>query len=301
MKGFAYLILSGIFLGTLGIFVKLVGPAISPYLLATIRILAAAGLIYIFLASDNRTKLLKLKEGDFQVFLIAAFFGIVFGFGFFVKSFTLIPVANAVFLMYVYPVVTAILGWMFLEERITQKTVYALAFAMGGIYMIYGQGVNVLASAEGSLYALISGLGFAVFIVSMRYMEKKGHSYWDVVFWPLLLGGIMLLPFNLFEQVTFLPTTFTVVHVAGMVFLSTFLGFLLYARGLKTVQVKHATIIETLAEPASAIFLAWLILGEIVPQYIFIGGFLIILANLIVRSDTKSEHLESTEEHKKRI
>ncbi len=294
-RGMLFLIISGICLSTIGIFIKLLGPSISPFLLASVRILAAAGLIYLFLASERRTKLLELKEGDLHIFLLAGLFGIVFGFGFYVKSLTMIPVANAVFLMYIYPVVTAILARLFLDERIGRYTILALLLSLSGIYLIYGYGVNIVALSEGSMYALIAGLGYSVFIVSMRHMEKKGHSYWDVVFWPLVLGGLMLLPLNLTSGIILLPSANMVLLLAGVVFISTFLGYLFYARGLKTIQAKHATIIENLAEPSAAIFLAWLILGELVPEYVFLGGFLIILANLVVRLDMGED------EHRKKI
>jgi drug/metabolite transporter (DMT)-like permease len=296
MKGLHYLILSGICMGTVGVFVKLIGPDISAFMIASIRILFAAALILAFLVSERRASLLELRRGDFHIFLIAGLFGIVFGFGFFVKAMSLIPVANAVFLMFIYPVITAILARVFLDERLGKYTILALALSFTGIFLIYGQGVNVLASAEGSMYALTAGLGYSVFIVSMRYMEKRGHSFWDVVFWPLLLGGLMLLPLNLTEAVVFLPYQDTVIWLAGIVFISTFLAYIFYARGLETIQAKHATIIETLVEPSAAVFFAWLILGEVVPQYIFLGGFLIIIANLIVRLD-----LAEDESHRKRI
>ncbi len=295
MKGFQYLVLSGICLGTMGVFVKLIGPEVSPYLLASIRILFAAALILIFLASERRTKLLELRRGDFHIFLLAGLFGVVFGFGFYIKALTMIPVAQAVLLVYIYPIATAVLAKLFLDERLGKYTILALTLSLLGIFFIYGQGADLLASAEGSMYALAAGLGYSVFIVSMRYMEKKGHSFWDAVFWPLLLGGLMLLPLNLTDRLVFLPYTDTVIWLAGMVFISTFLGYIFYARGLETVQAKHATIIETLAEPAAAIFLAWLILGEVIPQYIFIGGLLIILANMIVRLDLEEDS------HRKRI
>jgi drug/metabolite transporter (DMT)-like permease len=294
MKGFSYLLITGILLGTIGTFVKLIGPDISPFLLASIRILAAAGLIYMFLASDRRTRLLKLERGDLRIFLLAGLIGVVFGFGFYVKALTMIPVANAVFLVYIYPVATAILAKVFLDERFGRYSVLSLLLAISGIYFIYGQGAGMFASAEGSFYALAAGIGYSVFIVSMRHMENKGHSFWDVVFWPLLIGGLALLPLNLTDSMTFLPYTDTVVWVAGMV-LVTFFGYIFYARGLKTVQAKHATIIETLAEPASAVFFAWLVLGEAIPAYIFLGGFLIIAANIMVRLDIMDG------EHRKRI
>jgi drug/metabolite transporter (DMT)-like permease len=295
MKGFQYLIISGICLGTIGIFVKLVGPDISPFLLTAIRAISAAGLILAFLVSDRKTSILKLREGELLKFLVAGFFGVVFGLGFFIKSLTLIPVANAVFLVYVYPIATAILARLFLGERFGKFTALALAIAFSGIYLIYGHGANLFTSAEGSFYALMAGLGYSVFIITMRYMEKKGHSFWDAAFWPLLLGGLMLIPMSFTENVVFLPFQDTILWIAGLVFVSTFLGYVFYAKGLKTVQAKHATIIETLAEPSSAVFMAWLILGEVVPPYIFLGGFLIILANLIVRLDIADE------EHRKRI
>jgi DME family drug/metabolite transporter len=295
MKGLHYLVLSGICLGTIGVFVKLIGPDISPYPLASVRTVAAAMLILIFLVSERRTRLLELREGDLHIFLIAGLFGIVFGFGFFVKALTLIPVANAIFLMFIYPIITAILARIFLDERLGKYTVLALALSFTGIFFIYGQGTDMLSSAEGSMYALTAGLGYSVFIVSMRYMEKRGHSFWDVVFWPLLLGGLMLLPLNLAETVVFLPYQDTVIWLAGLIFIPTFLAYIFYAEGLKTVQAKHATIIETLVEPAAAVFFAWLILGEVVPQYIFLGGFLIIIANLVVRLDLAEES------HRKRI
>ena len=202
--------------------------------------------------------------------------------------------------MYIYPVSTAILAKLFLDERISRYTTVALFLSVTGVYFIFGAGSGI-AMNEGSMYALISGLGFSVFIVSMRHMENQGRSYWDVVFWPLLLGGLMLIPLNLTAPIVIIPGQGTMLLIAGMVVISTFMGFLFYARGLRTVQAKHATVIETLAEPLAAVFFAWLILGETVPAYIFIGGVLIILANLFVRYDLSKEHRESTERHKKRI
>ncbi len=295
MKGFHYLILSGICLGTIGIFVKLIGPDISPFLLGSVRILCAAALIMVFLSAERRTKLLQLKEGDFHIFLLAGLFGVVFGFGFFIKALTLIPVANAVFLVYIYPIATAVLARIFLEERIGKYTVIALALSTLGVFFIYGMGSNLMVNAEGSMYALMAGLGYSVFIVTMRDMENKGHSFWDAVFWPLLLGGIMLIPMTLTESVTFLPFSDTAIYVTGLIFISTFVAYIFYALGLETVQAKHATIVETLAEPSAAVFLAWLVLGEVVPPYIFLGGFLIILANLMVRLDAEDDV------HRKRI
>jgi drug/metabolite transporter (DMT)-like permease len=292
MRGTHYLVLSGICLGTIGIFVKLIGPDISGFLLATIRILAAAGLIYAFLASERRLRLLELKRGDLRIFLIAGFFGVVMGFGFYVKALTLIPVANAVMLVYIYPVATAVLASMFLGESTGRYSLFALALAFAGTALIFGQELGMNAGLEGSLLALSAGLGYSVFIVSMRHMELKGHSYWDVVFWPLLLGGLMLTPLNLTERVSFLLFPDTALYLAGVVLISTFLAYAFYARGLGSVKARQAVLIENLVEPATAVLLAWLLLGESVSVLVLLGGLLIVLANLSVRKDIDDQSLK---------
>ena len=88
MRGFFYLILSGICLGTIGIFVKLIGPSISPYLLASIRVLAAAGLILIFLSfgTDSLKRLVAhitfMETLGTALFVLVGLMAILFGMNF---------------------------------------------------------------------------------------------------------------------------------------------------------------------------------------------------------------------------
>jgi hypothetical protein len=57
-----------------------------------------------------------------------------------------------------------------------------------------------------------------------------------------------------------MPFQDTVAFIFGMIFLSTFLGYLFYAKGLATVQAKHATVVETLANSRrgrTAVYFPW--------------------------------------------
>ena len=45
--------------------------------------------------------------------------------------------------------------------------------------------------------------------------------------------------------------------------------------------------------PLTASFLAWLILGEIVSPYIFLGGFFIIIAGLLVEKEVRKKKIKS--------
>ncbi len=294
MRGTLYLILTGFFLGTIGIWVKLIGTDVSPFLLTIFRALLAGVMIFLFIlfAKELKTiETLEIKKKNLLLFLVAGFFGVTIGFGFFVKSFSYVPVANAVILVYVYPIVTAILSWVFLKERITKSEIVALALVLLGVWSIYGSELTFEMNTFGNLLALLSGCGYAVFFVFIRHFERKGLPYWKVTFWPLIIGGLILILFLPFEPLAFSPTGFVPVYILGIAFFS-FLGYTFYAKGLKTEKAHNAVITVTLTEPLTAIFLAFIILGETVPQYVIAGGILIILANMIIGKKARKKRIE---------
>lgn len=294
MKGMFYLILTGFFLGTVGIWVKLIGANISPFLLTIFRVLLAGAMIFLLIlfAKDLKTlETLGIRKRNLLLFLVAGFFGVTIGFGLFVKSFSYIPVANAAILVYIYPLVTAFLSWIFLKERITKWEIISLVLVLIGVWSIYGSELSLEANTFGNLLAISAGLGYSVFIIFMRYFERKGLPYWKVTFWPLVIGGLILLLFLPLEPFAFLPSGLVPIYILGIAFVS-FLGYIFYAKGLKTIRAHNAVIVVTLTEPLTAIILAFLILGESLPQYVMAGGFLIILANLLIGKEVRKKRIE---------
>jgi drug/metabolite transporter (DMT)-like permease len=298
MRGTLYLILTGFFLGTIGIWVKLVGASVSPFLLTIFRALLAGALIFLLVlfTKDLRTiETLGIKKKNLLLFLIAGFFGVTIGFGFFMKSFSYVPVANAVLLVYVYPLVTALLSWIFLKERITKLEIVSLVLVLLGVWLIYGSELGLGANMLGNLLALLSGCGYAVFFVFIRFFERKGLPYWKVTFWPLVIGGLILILFLPFEPLAFSFEGVVPVYILGIAFVS-FLGYTLYAKGLKTIRAHNAVITVTLTEPLTAIVLAFLILRETLPPYVMTGGALIIIANLLMGKQVRKRRIKTGKE-----
>lgn len=56
MNGKSYLILTGILLGTIGIWVKLIGDSVSPFLLTAFRTLFAAALVAAMIIASKKNK-----------------------------------------------------------------------------------------------------------------------------------------------------------------------------------------------------------------------------------------------------
>jgi len=300
MRGTFYLILTGFFLGTTAIWVKLIGANVSPFLLTIFRALLSCALIpllILFMKDMKTLETLEIKRRYLLHFLAAGFFGVTIGFGFYVKSLYYIPVANAVILVHVYPLVTALLAWIFLKERITRWEITALILVLLGIWSIYGSELNLEANTFGNLLVILAGIGYSVFLVSMRHFENKGLPYWKVTFWPLLIGGLILVLFLPFETFAFSPAGSVPFYILGIAFF-TFLGYTFYAKGLKTIRAHNAAVIVTLVEPLTAILLAFLILGETLPQYVVTGGLLIIIANILIGKEFRKKRIERKMEGK---
>ncbi len=294
MRGTLYLTLTGLFLGTTAIWIKLIGSNVSPFLLTIFRALLAGALIFLLIlfTKDLKTiETLEIKRRNLLLFLVAGFFGVTIGFGFYVRSLYYIPVANAVILVHVYPLVTAFLSWIFLKEKVTKWEGVSLVLVLIGIWSIYGSELSLGTNTFGNLLVILAGIGYSVFLVSMRHFENKGFPYWKVTFWPLIIGGLILILFLPFEPFIFSPSGLIPFYILGVAFF-TFIGYTLYAKGLKTIRAHNAAVIVTLVEPLTAILLAFLILGETLPQYVVVGGSLIILANILIGKEVRKRRIE---------
>ncbi len=287
MKGTTYLLLCGVMLSFVAIFTKLLVPFVSPLLLASARVGVAALMILVYLFSTGRMDELRVGRRGLKVYVPVGFFGVLIGFGFYLKALDIIPVANAVFLVYVYPVVTALLAARFLKESMGRYAVLSVILCVSGVWMIYGSGTSFVVDFWGGLFALVSGVGYAIFIFSMKYMDVKGYNLWNTIFWPLLIGFIFLLPFSLVAEPVKAYMIYPVPYwIIGLGFVS-FLGYYLYAKGFESTKAHNAPVIVTMTEPTMAVLMAFILLGEAVPEYILLGGLLIIVANLFVQLEER--------------
>ncbi len=294
MKGFACLLLGGFFAGTVGIWVKLIGPSVSPFLLSFFRIFSVALLMFFVILFTRDLGRLKINRRELIMFILAGFVGGTLSINSYVRAMTLAPVSNVVMLLYFYPVFAAILSWLFLKERITKWEISAIFLAVIGVWIIYGfefSGGYML----GNVLALCSGLFYATFMVTTRYFERHGEQYWKVVFWVFFLGGIFGLLFIPFEPVALVPDFLPLMFLSGLI-IASFLMYTFYAMGLKTIRAHNAPIILLLTEPTTAVVLAWLILSEIITVHVLAGGILLIIANLLVEKEQRKKRIRRRKE-----
>jgi drug/metabolite transporter (DMT)-like permease len=183
-------------------------------------------------------------------------------------------VANAMLLFATAPFMAAVLGWIVLRERVRLATWIAIAVAIGGIaIMVSDTSGNV--ALKGSLAALGSAFGFAVFTVALRW-GRTGEML-PAVF----LSGLFAIAITL---VICLGLGLTVVLspndggiAMGMGVFQVGAGLILYTLGSRSLPAAELALLS-LAEVLLGPFWVWLFLGETASVNTLIGGAVLLAA-----------------------
>ena len=167
--GRGLVLLSGVFMSIGGPLIRLLERA-DEWQFLTYRALALVAFLWIVLALryPGRVWATLCAAGRAGVlagaFLACAFIGFVF-------SITTSTVANTLFLLSASPFAAALLGWLFLGERVARATWLAMLGAFVGVAVMIGEGV-VERDLFGDLAALGAALAFAGFSVTLRHGRR---------------------------------------------------------------------------------------------------------------------------------
>jgi len=187
------------------------------------------------------------------------------------------------------PFITALLGFLFLKEKISFSVWIAIIFATVGVGIMSFESIN-LGSVTGLLFGLTSAVGFSVFSVSLRW-RKETPKFTTVAFAGLfccLFSFIIIVSNDLNFLSSSKNSSLFALHGT---FVS--LGMILYSIGSKYLPAAELTLLSLL-EVIGGIFWVWIpILGinEIPSNNTIIGGFLIFVAiiyySLIIKQNRR--------------
>jgi drug/metabolite transporter (DMT)-like permease len=183
------------------------------------------------------------------------------------------------------PFMTAILGYIFLKEKVSSTTLIAIIVAaIGIIFMALNS--SKLGSLFGLLLGLLSSLGFSIGSVTLRW-NKRTPTFTTVALAGLFCA-IISLAMLIFSESNFF-TTFRNSSLSALHGTLVCSGLILYTIGSKKLPAADLTLLS-LTEVLGGIFWVWLpIFGinEIPTTNTIIGGFIITFAILFYSLNTK--------------
>ena len=215
--------------------------------------------------------------------------GLAFAMITFIWSITNTTAAITLLCLAAMPFITALLGFLFLKEKISINVWISIFVATAGI-IIMAFGNHEKNTFTGFILGIVSALGFSVFSVSLRWRKETPK------FTTVALAGL----------ICFLVSSVVIVNKDLSFFSSSknealfalhgtivCLGMILYTIASKTIPAAELTLLS-LTEVIGGIFwvwIPWLGINEIPGTNTIIGGFFIFLAlfyySLIIKSNRR--------------
>ena len=240
--------------------------------------------VYLFIR-EGKSFANNYKKIDLSVIIGGAGFATAF-IGF-IWSITHTSAAVTLLMLAAMPFMTAILGYIFLKEKVSFTTLTAIIVAAIGIaFMAFSS--SKMGTLFGLLLGLLSSLGFSVGSVSLRW-NKRTPTFTTVALAGLfcaIISFIMLLFNETGFFTTFKNSSLSALH--GTLVCS---GLILYSIGSKHLPAADLTLLS-LTEVLGGIFWVWLpIFGinEVPTTNTIIGGFIITFAIIYYSLNTKKK------------
>lgn len=272
---------SAVSFGLMPIFAKMAYAAgTSTYTLLFLRFLVAT--VFMFLLMIIRKMPLPSKR-EMVSFLLLGALGYV---GVSLCYFSALNFASAsvvALLEYTYPAMVMIGSVLFLKEKLTVGKLVSLCLAMVGAAIIIG--TDYAANLLGIVLAVLSALLYSVYILINSRVVKAGMGVQSSAF--IMLGSTVVYGvMNIF--VGFTPPTapigFTAVFLLAMI--STVLAFWSFLTGMEKTGASTAALASTL-EPVVTVLSSVIFLSEKLTINIIVGGFLVLLALIIISLPSK--------------
>lgn len=190
-------------------------------------------------------------------------------------------------LLFMYPVMVALLMTFFYHERFRITTGICLVVMGVGLAMLMHTDGSSTFSLTGFLLVFISSLTYALYLVMTNVSKKiKGIPTVKLLFYQLLMGCSVFLFMLLVGEPFTLPASGTGwVNIASLALLPTVVSLYCTTAAIHCIGSTPTAIFGAL-EPVTAVVLSVVVLGQTIGLDEITGGLLIVVATtMVVASD----------------
>lgn len=185
-------------------------------------------------------------------------------------------------LLFVYPILVALIMAAAYHERISRQTMACILMALAGIGLLYKGGDGATLSLAGTLLVFVSALSSAVYIVGVNHRRLRDIATLKVTLYVLLFGLVLFAGRLLTGTALTLPGTWYFWgNLLALAVLPTAVSFLCTTKAIQYIGSTPTAILGAL-EPVTAIFFGLTVFGERLTVREAVGLVLIIAAVTLV-------------------
>ena len=166
-------------------------------------------------------------------------------------------------ILFVYPIMTAILMTVFFHEKVTWSTSLAILLAVSGVGLLYQGDGNDKLSTAGFALVMCSSLLYALYIISINQWKNPGMSNIKFTFYILVFGLLTMFVYSFIagEPIQMLQTPKQWLCAAQLALLPTVLSLFFMTISINLIGSTPAAIMGAL-EPVTAVIIGVCIFGE---------------------------------------
>ena len=272
-RGLIFVFMAGVLWSTVGLGIRMIDEATVWQILLyrSISLSLFLAMVIYLRSHGNFLKVVKaagLPGCIAGLSLVGAYSGGIYG----IQS---TSVANAMLLFAAAPFMAAMLGWIFLRERVRKATWVAILFAILGIGIMVQDKTQSGAALLGNLSALGGAFGFAVFSVALRW--GRSGDMLPAVFLSGIFAICITSTICFFNGLSFRISVNDTSISMGMGVFQVGAGLVLYTLGSKTLPAAELTLLS-LAEVLLGPLWVYLFLNEVATLNTLLGGLVLLLA-----------------------
>lgn len=198
-------------------------------------------------------------------------------------SFNFMDAGIASTILFVYPVMVAVIMAVFFKERVTAVTVVSIILALSGISLLYKGGDGATLSTIGVLFVIISSLTYAVYIVVVNKSSLRLSSV-KLTFYVLFIGTFILIGYSFVghdAQLQPLTSMHELVYALVLAVFPTVISLVLMVVAVHDIGSTPTAVMGAL-EPITAVCIGIFVFGEAFSMRLGIGILLILTAVILI-------------------
>ena len=199
------------------------------------------------------------------------------------EAFKYIEAGIACTILFIYPLLVAIIMTLFFKEKITKTVIFSILLTSMGIGLLYKGKPGMNLNIHGVSVVLLSALLYALYIVGVKNIKTVSHIKTDKLSFYVMLFGLLVYIYNLkfCTQLQIIDSPMLWLCTVALALFPTIISLETITISIKLIGSTTTAILGAL-EPLTAIFLGVVFFHEQLTLRICIGVALILFGVFLI-------------------
>ena len=210
--------------------------------------------------------------------------GLLFAFSslFLFMSYNYMDAGIASTILFVYPVLVAIIMAVVFKEKVSPITMFSIALAFVGISMLFKSPGGQTLSLVGITFVFLSSLSYAIYIVGVNRSSLKDMPIAKLTFYVLLFGlSVYVVRLQFCTELQVIPTPMLWINAVSLAVFPTVISLVTMTKAIHYIGSTPTAILGAL-EPVTALFFGVLVFGEQLTPRTILGILMVITAVTLI-------------------